>query len=173
MSLKPLAAAAVVLGCGYLGMVAASGLDLRIVQIEQLMKMLQQLEFHISFLSLPLPEAIRRTATMENGVVQKMLRQVSVLLDKVPGITVGEAWQDAVRSNRKNLCLKQTEFDALDEFTSFVGRGDTEAECNNLKITAAKLKLSMEQAKEKRKRDGKIYRGAGFLAGILIVILLY
>lgn len=154
-------------------MLVASGLRLRIVQIEQLMKMLRQLEFHIGFLSLPLPEAIRRTATMENGVVQIILKQVSELLEQSSHMSVGEAWQTAVRTHRKKLCFKQAEFDALYEFTSYVGRGDTAAECNNLKLTAAKLKLSMEQAKEKQKRDGKIYQGAGFLAGILIVILLY
>lgn len=172
MILRYLADMLVIFGCGYIGVVLASGLDTRIRQLESLEQMLTQLAFNIGFLALPLPEAIRRTAESQEGMIQNVLNQVTGLLQAYPHITMGEAWDESIRACRGDLCLKQEELAALQEFAQHIGQGDSEAALNNIRLTLAKLKLSAEQAREKRKKDGKLFRGLGFLTGILIVLLL-
>ena len=162
----------VILGCGYIGMVLASGMDARIRQLESLERMMMQLAFNIGFLALPLPEAMRRTTETQQGAIRRVLTHVTELMERFPDITMNDAWEEAIRVCKNSLCLEREELTALNEFARHIGQGDSKAELDNIRLTSAKLKLSIEQAREKQKKDGKLCRGFGFLTGIMIVLVL-
>ena len=162
----------VVFGCGYIGLMLASGLDTRIRQLESLEQMLSQLAFNIGFLALPIHEAIRRTADSQQGAVKDLLNHITGLMQTFPHITMKEAWEEAIRACENSLYLEKEECAAFDDFARSVGQGDREAALDAIHLTSAKLKLSIEQAREKRKKDGKLCKGLGFLSGIFIVLVL-
>ncbi len=162
----------VIFGCGYIGVILASGLDTRICQLESLGQMLNQLAFNIEFLSLPIHEAILRTADSQHGTVKELLNQVTELMQKYPHITMREAWEEAIRACREGLCLKEDEFATFDVFAKYVGQGDKKTALDAVHLTSAKLTISIEQAKEKQKKDGKLCKGLGFLSGVFIVLVL-
>ena len=173
MTVKWIANIAVVLGCGYIGVVFASRLEARVRQLEALEAMLTQLAFNIGFLALPLSEAMRQTASGQCGVVRRLLEQVTARLSGRPETTMKQAWEEAIRRQAGALCLKQPEMDALYAFAAHLGLGDGRDALDNIQLTAAKLKLARESAQAERTRDGKLCRGLGFLTGMLIVILLF
>lgn len=173
MMLMLIADVIVVLGCGYIGAVLASRIDSRIAQIDELEKMLAQLAFNIGFLALPMKDAIKRITAAQGGAVYKILKQTSELMEKYPDITVGEAWNEAIKCNKDLLCLKPDELEALRDFTCNIGKGDCQQSLDNIHITAAKLKLAKEEAVGEKNKNGKLYKGTGFLLGMLIVILLF
>ncbi|MBQ2614269.1 MAG: stage III sporulation protein AB [Clostridia bacterium] len=172
MILRYLADALVILGCGYIGILLAGKMDGRIRQLEGLEQMLSQLAFNIGFLSLPLKDAILRTAESQQGIIQSVLRQVSGLMQRFPHMPLREVWEESVRYCQAGLCLEDEDYAALFDFAAHIGQGDVGTELNNIRLTSAKLKLSVEQAREKRKKDGKLCKGLGFLTGMLIVLLL-
>lgn len=173
MTARWIANIAVVLGCGYIGVVFASRMEARVRQLEALEAMLTQLAFNIGFLALPLSEAMRQASSGQRGVVRRLLEQVTGLLAGRPEITMKEAWEEAIRRQTGGLCLKQPEMDALYAFAAHLGQGDSKDALDNIQLTAAKLKLARESAQAERARDGKLCKGLGFLTGMLIVILLF
>lgn len=162
----------VIFGCGYIGFMLASGLDSRIRQLEGLEQMLGQLAFNVGFLSLPIGEAVSRTADSQEGAVKLLLNHVTELMQKYPHITMREAWEEAVRYSQKELCLDQDDLMTMDAFAKYVGQGDKESALNAMQMASVKLKISIEQAREKQKKDGKLCKGLGFLSGIFIVLVL-
>lgn len=172
MILRYLADALVIFGCGYLGLHLTSAMDARIRQLENMGKMLTQLAFNIEFLLLPLPEAIKRTTESQQGVVRALMQHITGLMQAFPHISMGEAWEESVYACKRNLHLAPEELSALREFAQHIGQGDSQVASNHIRLTQAKLKLCLEQARAKRQKDGKLYSGLGFLTGILIVLLL-
>lgn len=172
MILRYFADVLVILGCGYIGITLASTMDKRIHQLEKMEQMLTQLAFNIGFLSLPLPEAMRRTGESQQGIVQLIMQHVTGLMQNFPHISMGEAWEESIHACRDSLELQQEELSALRDFAQHIGQGDGQTELDNIHLTQAKLKLCMEEARAKRQKDGKLYKGLGFLSGILIVLLL-
>ena len=172
MILQYLADMTVILGCGYLGVLYGAKTDRRIRELENLEQMLTQLMFNISFLSLPLAEAIRRTAQSQQGSIRYLLEQVTGLLDTYPHITMREAWAESIRACRGGLSLNPEDLYALESFAENIGMGDCENAKSNIQLTLARLKLNCEQAREKKQKDGKLCKSLGFLSGILIVLLL-
>lgn len=166
-----LAGIAVVLGCGYIGIFFSGRLYRRVQQIEALESALSQLAFCTGFLALPLADALRRSASGQSGAVRRLFWQTAELLTERPGIQPGEAWEEAVRRQEPALCLKPQELEALKNFAAHLGRGDKTDILDNIRMTSARLKLAEDAARAEFARDGKMYRGLGFLAGIFIVIL--
>lgn len=169
--MKCLADIIVVLGCGYVGAVFASHIDIRVRQLETLEAVLTRLGFNIEFLSLPFAEALQR-ASREPDAVCRLLENAAERMQKNPGLLPDRAFEEAMHRFGRSLCLKQPELDALRELLTYAGRGDEANTMNSIRLTAAKLQLAREDALALRSRDGKLYRGLGFLAGMLIVVLL-
>lgn len=172
MILRYLADALVIFGCGYIGLYLTSAMDARIQQLESMEAMLTQLAFNIEFLLLPLPEAMKRTAESQQGVARLIMQHITGLMQAFPHISVGEAWEESIYACKKNLHLAPEELSALREFAEHIGQGDSKVAANHIRLTQAKLKLCMEQARSKLQKDGKLYSGLGFLSGMLIVLLL-
>ncbi len=162
----------VVLGFGYLGLLFAARLDSRVREIETIEKMLTQLSFYIGFLSLPMAEAIQRTAQGQQGSIRLLLDQINDFLQEYPHLPMDEAWEEAVRRHHRKFYLKEEEIQILLDFSKHLGMGDKETVLNQIRLTNAKLKLVGEEAKMEREERGKLYRGIGFLSGMLVVILL-
>ena len=173
MILRYIADIIIVVGCGYVGMIFASRMDARIKQLNDFEAMLRQLSFNIGFLSLPVREAILRAAETQSGAVRKILDNITALMAGRPDISLAEAWSIAVTNYKSSLCLKSSEIEILKEFSNNIGRGDIKETLDSIQLTVAKLKLVADSAVAMRARDGKLYRGMGFLAGMLIVILLF
>lgn len=169
--LRRIAALTVVLGCGYLGMLFAARMGRRIRQLEGFEAVLTQLAFNIGFLALPLTEALERTVSGQRGEVRGLLEQIVTYMKERPDVTLQEAWKKSLQLHSGRLCLKQPEIEALYAFAAHLGKGDRQDALENIRLTAAKLKLVREGAQAEQARDGKLYRGLGFLSGILIVIL--
>ncbi len=172
MIFRYLADMTVIFGCGYLGILYGSRIDRRIRELEQMEQMLNQLLFNIHFLTLPMAEAIRRTAQSQEGSVRLLLEHITGLLDVYPHITMEEAWRESLLAGEDKMFLCEEDISALHAFADNLGKGDREHAKSNIQLTQARLKLHLERAWEKKRKDGKLCQGLGFLSGILIVLVL-
>ncbi len=170
--LKIIASAVVVLGGGYIGILAAAELETRVRQIEELLGALSQIGFNISFLKMPLSRAIRGVADGQRGAVGGLLGSVAKQIAE-DGVSPDTAFERAIRKSRGSLCIGKGEIEILSEFTKNLGRGDTESEINNINLACAKLTLARDNARGELSQKGKLWRGMGLLGGMLVVVLLF
>lgn len=173
MTLKLIAAAVVVLGCGYLGILLAARQKLRVSQIEAFIQFLRAVEFDVVYLRLPVTECLRRTVVGSSGVLRSILDETRLYLEQHKGAKLGEAWQAAMEKNRKGLYVGQDVQETLFAFAERFGSGDDEREKNNITYAVTKLQYLKNGFEEHLRSDMKLYRGLGFLGGILLVILLF
>ncbi len=170
--MKLIAAVILVLGGGYVGILFASGLAIRVNQIEEMRLALTRMSFNISFLKMPVKEAVINAAKTARGGIYRVLTDAAQMLEN-ERLTPACAFERAILKNRKALCLKASEIDILEEFANNLGRGDTENEINNIKAAHAKLALSQTAAEGERDSKGRLWRGAGLLAGMFVAVLLF
>ncbi len=170
--MKLIAAAILVLGGGYLGILFASSLAIRVNQIEEMRLALTRMSFNISFLKMPVKEALTSASKTSKGGVCRVLLDVANMIEN-EGLSPSCAWERAILKNRSALCLTKSEIDILEEFANNLGKGDTENEINNIKATCAKLSLSQTTAEGERDSKGRLWRGAGLLAGMFVAVLLF
>lgn len=163
----------VILCCGYIGWLMAYRLEGRISHIEEFEKFLIQLSFNIEYLALPLKVAIEKAIENQIGVVKDISVMVIEFLDKSPDTTMSEAWNEAIKRNQSRLYIKTVELNALIEFAKAVGKGNCRQNIDNIRITLAKLDVAKTNAIAEMNKNGKLYKGTGFLVGMLVVILLF
>ena len=53
-----------------------------------------------------------------------------------------------------------------------LGKSDIQGHAGVFSLTEAKLEAQIQEASEEKKAKGKMYRGLGFSAGILIAVIL-
>lgn len=162
----------VILGCGYIGLFFAFSINNRITQLEAFEKMFTILAFDIEYMALPINEAISRLSNVSDGVVRKILVQTSEFLSIYSNIPFSDAWCRAVQLFKRELFLQKEEINALYDFSKNIGIGDCKQAVNSISMTIAKVKLAKDNALSERDKKSKLYKGAGFLFGILIVLLL-
>ena len=173
MIIRCLAYSIIIMGCGYIGLYMSSSIDKRIEQLNDFEYMLKQLSFNISFLSLPMQEAIYKVSETQKGVIRKITENVSGLMLGRPDITMQFAWNHAISNYKNSLYLKESEISILEDFSTYIGNGDKDETLACIRAASAKLHLAADSARDERMKDGKLYKSIGFLSGMLIVILLF
>ncbi len=170
-TLKILASAAIVMGGGYIGVLVASVLDVRVTQLEQMRLSIEQMGFSISFLKMPLSDALLGAAKSRSGAVGRIFTEAAEQIRK-DRITPSAAFERAVLKNRASLCVLEQDLQILTEFATGLGMGDAESELSNINAACARLKIAQTAAEGERDMRGRMWRGIGFLCGMLAVVLL-
>lgn len=173
MTIRFIAYLSIILGCGYIGLYMASAIDKRIKQLIGFENMVKQLSFNIGFLSLPIRDAIYKASETQEGTIKKIAENVSGIMLGRPDVTMQYAWGCAIKNYKDSLYLKESEIMILEDFSVNIGSGGKEETLDCLKATSAKLHLAIDSARSEQLKDGKLYKGIGFLTGMLIVILLF
>lgn len=163
------AAMVTVLGGGYGGMLAASKLSVRSAQLEETHSALTQISFNIGFLRLPAASAVGEAAKTKSGAVGRLFESAA---EDMKRLSPSVAFERALLESRRELCLTEDDTRILTDFASSLGKGDAESELNNIAAACAKIKVALAGAEADRDRRGRLWRGAGFLAGIFAAIML-
>lgn len=170
-TLRLIACAAIIMGGGYLGILFSSALDIRTRQIEQLRLSVEQIGFSISFLKMPLCDAISGASKSRSGAVGEILKSASEEM-KRGSISPSVAFERAVNKSRSRLCLKGDDISIIMDFAQNLGVGDIEKEMGNIRAASARLSIAQSSAESEQSRKGKLWKGMGFLCGIFAVIML-
>lgn len=171
-TLKIIASAAVVLGGGYIGVLSASVLDVRAKQLEQIRLAIEQIGFSISFLRLPVADAVLGAGKSRCGAVGRILKEAAEEIQN-GNISPAAAFERAVLKNRGSLCLSKNDLEILEDFAANLGTGDEKSELSNINAACARLKVAKAEAEGDFSQRGRLWRGMGLLCGMLAVVLLF
>lgn len=169
---KVVASAILVLGGGYVGILASSVFSVREKQLNRLISIITRMDFNMGFLHMNIADAMSNAAGCENGTISNAFRIAAERM-RHDGISPGAALENVLRDYDSEFCLTEGDRGILLEFAENLGIGDTESECNNIKAACAKLSIASSEAKGEAEQRGKLWRGLGFLGGIFAAIILF
>lgn len=162
----------IVLGCGYLGIYYSSDFKVRVSSIEELKTVLQRLEFNISFMNLPLGDAIYKMLATQTGSMQNILKFVANEIKSDRFQSMERIWQEAFENYGNELKLKKEDVEIILEFSKNLGKGDRQSEINNIRAALARLELKHEEAVTSAKENVRLFRSIGLSCGVFIAIIL-
>lgn len=171
--LKVLGAALVVVASGMIGLTISREYQQRPGQLRDLQAALQLLDTEIGYASTPLPDAVVKVGKCVGPPVAGLFSEVAQLLRTRKGYTATEAWQEALKKLQLNSALRPADLEILFTFGHTLGGTDKEEQRKSIQLAYQQLKQQQGQAEEERARNETLWRYAGFLVGMLLVILIY
>ncbi len=169
--IRLLLCAVIILGCSYMGVFLSRAFTKREKQLSELQVALAQLEFDVDFRCVPLEESLLNMGKACGDGLKKVFFFLSEEISRNRCVDMHRLWHRALKRFHEDLFFLDGDRDIILDFARNLGFGDREAEKNNIKMAAAKLKLAEDEARETAKRNVKMYRGLGILSGIFIVIV--
>ncbi len=93
-----------------------------------------------------------------------------MILSQNEGYTAGEAWEIALKE-WDNGYLKKEDIEILKSFGYGLGNSDVYNQEKNFDLAIELLKRQLSNAEEESKKNEKLYKNIGVLAGLAINIL--
>jgi len=172
MWMKAAGAIMVISGSGMLGMISARSLERRVEQIRQIRMALGVLEKEITYLHIPLAQAMAECARQIPPPVKNIFSQCSQSLKDKQGITFSDAWADSLRKAKPQCNLTSAEWDLLASLSFQLGMSGPEEQKKLFMLTQEQLKVLEERARQEVQSGKKIRAYGGFIAGAAIVLIL-
>ena len=153
-----------------MGCSAAAQLSRRVAVLRALLGALEGMEREIAFRLTPMPELLERAAAESPPPVCTLFARCRTLLDELGERSMAELWREALE--QVPLGLDGPGRLALEELGEVLGRYDGDGQREALAHTRAELSRALEQAREAREKQGRMYQVLGITAGAFLVILL-
>lgn len=168
MTLKIIGAVIILTVCAYAGFYFADRLKKRCVYLRNINTALSLLETEISFGGSRLKKALKsvdRTADTR-GLFEETAEGLEEL-------GIKKAWHNTVLKKRAELCLTDSDAEALAALGARLGMTDTENQIKNIRYVKEMLNAQQKEAEGEYERLGRLYRGGGALAGLFLILILF
>lgn len=170
--LKILGSLIVVIAAGGIGLIYSGMYVERVRQIREMQYALQILETEMIYSALPLGEALEFTSNKSSSAIAGLLDEMAKILKSRAKDNVYDAFKEAYRLKKDQLCFGKEEIDVLEAFVQSLGNSDIEGQKKNFNITIKKLEELEKKAETTRVKNERLYRYLGVCTGLLIVIIL-
>lgn len=87
-------------------------------------------------------------------------------------ISAGECFKHVVDEEKVFLNLNNNDVEILKGLGVSLGQTDIEGQVKNIRLVYTSLKSQLENAKEEKNKNFKLYRNMGVLSGLVIIIIL-
>lgn len=167
------AGAACVMGAAVLyGEAKTRALTLRVEQLLQFQRSLKLLLTEISFARSMLPFAFRNVAKQSASPVRELYLAAAALLAEGTERGAGEAWTAAVRQSYPSTCYTAADRQVIEGLAVSLGVSGQEEQVKQIQLTLQRLEYALEEARENKRRNEKMWRYLCFAGGAALVILL-
>jgi len=170
--LKTIGVALVIAGCGSGGLMGAKKVDKRVEQIKNVRQGMGYLEKEITYLQTPLSLALEHTANMTSPPLQILFSESARNLLSRQGISVTEAWKDALVRLKPQADLHDDDLRVLHTAATQLGASGIEQQKQYFLLLQEQLKIQEEKAGEKVKSERKLWSYGGFILGTTVVLFL-
>lgn len=144
----------------------------RVQQLNELERVIMQLQNEITYVYTPLPEAFMKIAQKSREPVNHILEDASEFLISNNVDNVYEAFKKALIKNRDKLYLNEDDINILLDLTKNIGESDVYSQSNIFNLTLTNIKKQIKGAELIKNKNLKMYRYLGFSLGAVLVIIL-
>lgn len=140
-------------------------------QLRQMKAALQALEAEIMFGMTPLAEACDHLSGQFSGPIGDFFKSFSDTLGK-NAESVHSAWDESLNEIWKRTAFRKNDLEVMKQFGTTLGRHDRDHQQKQIKLTLSHLEREEAEARDSQQRNEKMIKSLGFLAGLLIVLML-
>ncbi|WP_203361786.1 stage III sporulation protein SpoIIIAB [Bacillus sp. REN10] len=169
--MKWIGALFILFGSFWIGTEQGRKLSERTKQIRLLKSALQALEAEIVYGHTPLHESARKLSERLPPPIASLFSSFAHLLTTTE-MDAPSAWRQSLNAIWPYTELKEEERSILLEFGDTVGKHDRLTEQKQILLTLTHLARQEQEAAEKYKQYGKLYRNLSVIGGLFIVLLL-
>lgn len=159
----------IISGCGAAGFIKADEFKARSRELENILEVLKLLQIEINYRKEPLQPMFEKLYLQKNCWFTEVLNECSLNLTK--GCDLKQSWRAALQC-KMNVCnLNKEDVIILEDLALGLGKSDSQSQLNLIYPAIERIKTSLKDSVEKESRLGKMYKGLGISAGIIIVII--
>ncbi|MCI8587475.1 MAG: hypothetical protein HFJ49_02550 [Clostridia bacterium] len=154
-----------------LGSIIAKKYKNRVKQLKELKVVLNIIETKIKFTQQPLTEIFKEIANSEknNKSVNMIFKET---VKNMQEECFEQVWNKAILSTKSKLDLTDEDINIIEGMGKTLGTTDIEGQVKEIEIIKEFIDSQIEKAEEERKKNEKMYKMLGGIAGIGIVIIL-
>lgn len=172
MLIKTIGMVLVIAGFGGWGVSGARRLCGRVKNLRDLHMALAFLEKEITCMYSPLSQALENTARCSPFPVSRLFSGSAARLRGRAGVTAREAWLQGIAELRQFSQLQDDDYELLAAAAYQLGASDADQQRKFLESLQEQLKISEKKASINMESGQKLWTYGGFLAGLLVVLLL-
>lgn len=171
---KWVGAGSVLLGASGFGFEFAKKYRKRPLELREMMTALRMLRADITYERLPLPESCLKIANNfpEHSGTHQVFAMTAKLLS-ASGTHAADALSDALGQAGENWSLSAEDISTLRQFSHTIGTTSADLQAVAISAVLSELADREKEAVTDRERFEKVYRTAGVLIGVLVVVMLW
>lgn len=171
--LKLVGSLMIIFAGGTIGFRVAEQYRQRPVQLRALQSSLMMLQTEINYAATPLPEALAHVAKRSDDSVRDLFLGTSKQLGTLQGLTASDAWNITLSEWKKNSPLKSGDISILQNLGGGLGTSDREEQEKHLVLIREQLRQEEIKAEQEKIKNEPIWKYAGVLTALFIVVLLF
>ena len=146
--------------------------DYRLLELEELSKVMNMLLSEIEYGISTLPEAIGVISERIEGPIKLILSECREQLTEKKGQGINELWCNAIDKKNLNTYMNKNDINHLKDMGKILGYGDRELLNRGIKSVTDYIDNEISNIHELNKKNKKMYQSLGLLSGVLLVIVL-
>ena len=159
--------------CSAAGIYLSSKDKFRAEELKEMKRGLMLLKSEISFSQKPLYEAMIEISEKLSDAVAEIFEDTGRLLKYKKVANVSEAWGKTIRNRKSRTYFKAEDIDVFISFGAALGGMDKVCQIENIDVVNTYIDSKVKILMNKNSKDSRLFRSAGVLFGILIVVVLF
>ena len=122
----------------------------------------------IKFTYEPLAEIFKQISKDNESEVEKIFGQMA---NQITYYQAKNVWENCIQD--ADISIKQEDKDILKKLGKLLGQTDIEGQISEIEVIENFLDMQIENAEDERKKNQKMYKTLGIVAGLVFVIILF
>jgi stage III sporulation protein AB len=171
--IKTIGAIIVFFSCTAAGLFMAAKDKFRAEELVEMKRGLILLKSEISYSSKPLYEAFIGISEKLSDVASEIFEDSGRMLKSKKVSSASEAWEKTLKDRKDRSFFIKEDMDAFAALGQTFGGGDKDGQILNIDLSIDYIDRKTDELMKKYSKDGRLFRSAGVLGGILIVVVLF
>ena len=145
-----------------IGFFIAKSYQNRVVELKEFKNILNIMKTKIKFTYEPLAEIFKQISKDNESEVEKIFGQMA---NQITYYQAKDVWENCIQD--ADISIKQEDKDVLKKLGKLLGQTDIEGQISEIEVIENFLDMQIENAEEERKKNQKMYKTLGIVAGLV------
>lgn len=151
-----------------IGIMIAKNYENRVNVLREFKNILNIMKVKMKFTYEPLSEIFSQIAKDNKTNIERIFGQMA---NQITYCQTRDVWMDCIQNS--DIGLKQEDKDILKQLGKLLGQTDVEGQISEICLIQNFLDIQIEKAEDEKKKNQKMYKTLGIIAGLVFVIILF
>ena len=139
----------------------------RVIELKEFKNILNIIKTKIKFTYEPLGDIFKQISQTSSTNIKKIFENIVIQLQIK---RVGDAWDFCIQN--ADISINQEDKDILKKLGKLLGQTDVDGQVSEIEVTEKFLDMQIIKAEENKRKNQKVSKTLGIVAGLVIVIIL-